>query len=104
MFIRTIIYPTDAAPWPLRIILNNKSKYCKINNIQWYSNIKLLSETNTCHTEINHVPACPGAQIEAEDAKKVKRGRLALDSLRNIQMPNIDYILELRARLIAYVL
>ena len=37
------------------------------------SNIKQQRETNTRHIEINHVRACPSAQVKADDEKK--RGR-----------------------------
>ena len=66
------LYPTDEGRWPLRIIRE------LVKALYMHSNSKLQSETNTRHTEVNHVRTCPKAQIEAYDAKK--RGRSALNS------------------------
>ena len=54
----------------------NKSKYCRSQILN-----HAAKRTRTSYTEINRVRTCPGAQIEADDAKK--RGRLALNSKLN---------------------
>ena len=62
--------------------------------LQWHSKVKLQSDTNSRHTEINHVRTCLSTQIEADDAKK--RGRLAPNNSTKLQTgaPNVaSYVL-----------